>query len=161
MGVGLITKITNNSNQKWYIMSEDSANNGKINGTIELNGGEWHEIPKGTSTCDWCGIPWIKKGKSYKGLSCDSNKEHAVRIFQSENDGKNWIYYKNFNTGDPLARQQISDDNYEAELVIPADINKNPFQIVTGYNGTTEIREGGVWIKGNMGLPLINCLTKG
>ena len=164
MGVGFIENIWNNSEKTWYIKSVDKRNNGKIGGKIELDGGEWHEIPKGHQECDYLGVPWVSEDGHYKALSCDPKKEKGVRLYQKYEDGKNYIVYSDLKSPyQEVARQEVPETGYQADLRFLANNSEQAFEIeVTNeqYSNLefyTQVLEGVNWVMKNIG-PIIMAL---
>ena len=165
MGVGFIENIWHNSEKTWYIKSVDTANNGKIGGKIELDGGKWHEIPKHKSECDYLGIPWFHEDGHYKALSCDPKKEKGVRLHQKSDGSKNYIVYSNLKSPyQEVARQEVPNTGYQADLRILAENTEQAFEIEVTNNQYSNIEfmtyvlEGFTWTIKTIGPIILELL---
>jgi hypothetical protein len=104
-----IDKVYNNSKATWKLSSVDDQNNGALfqggKKVVELDGGEPHDIAPGQYDAQSCGVPWYNDGSHYK-LATKGGP--GLSFFMAQQDGKNWVLFRNFQTGSSIARIEVS-----------------------------------------------------
>lgn len=126
MGVGYVEEVWNNGPGDIYVRSVDTIHNGDwtVDGTfVNLDGGDWHKMPKGNFNMRYFGIPWYDNGKKYKEFKADPDSDEGVRIYQTEQEGEtNVIMWVNIKTGRTIAKQSVpASGGYKMKMCVDAD----------------------------------------
>ena len=127
MGVGWIDRIYNNTDLQWLFQSIDDRHNGAIKNSLTgaqftLDDRQFHALnPRTRFTAEWCGIPWYYNGQHFKTMSTDGSR--TAEFFTSDVEGKNWIYFKDGQTGRDIGRQQAPRVDFHCWLRFENDGN--------------------------------------
>jgi len=149
MAIGWIDEIYKNADGDFRLQSIDDSHNGSA--AKELSPGElpplpwlwpsfnlddkqFHVIQSRTHwSCQWCGVPWYYNSRHYKTLISPNGV--TTKVFQSQQDGSNWIFFQDANTGRTVGRQQVpKSSDYHVHLRFE---NEGVFFDVINDDGST------------------------
>jgi len=155
---GKVDWLYNNAKRYIYVKSVDPHNNGKIAGTDgtfrsngELTTTEWVGADPGAHRCESFGIPWYGQGKKWKIFTFDPKSMTGVKVYQAGMNGKNYIYYENWKTGQTLIKQEVPlEEDYRCKLFVTSE-EAIRFEVVSTHKQAvpfeTLIWNGLVWVE--------------